>query len=87
MILDVDEEMMVFADPDKLARVFSNILKNAAVYSYPDTPIRVSAFETDAWQTILFCNEGDTIPEQELSAVFDKFYRMDKARSSDGSVK
>jgi len=83
VILDVDEEMMVFADPDKLARVFSNILKNAAVYSYPDTPIRVSAFETDAWQTILFCNEGDTIPEQELSAVFDKFYRMDKARSSD----
>lgn len=35
VILDVDEEMMVFADPDKLARVFSNILKNAAVYSYP----------------------------------------------------
>lgn len=37
-----DEDLTVYADPVKLARVFNNILKNAIYYSYPDTEIIVS---------------------------------------------
>ena len=42
IVLDVDENLTVYADADKMARVFGNILKNAAAYSYPDTEIMVS---------------------------------------------
>lgn len=39
----VDDDLVVYADPEKLARVFSNLLKNAAAYSYPNTEIIITA--------------------------------------------
>lgn len=82
VVLNVKEDLFVYADPDKLARVFGNILKNAAAYSYPNTAIVISVLETDTELTIYFQNEGDTIPAEKLASLFDKFYRLDKARSS-----
>ncbi len=83
IILDVDETLTVCADSDKLARVFGNLLKNAAAYSYPETEIRISATASDALVRVLFQNKGADIPEDKLSTLFDKFYRLDKARASD----
>ena len=79
----VDEDLMVLADPDKLARVFNNILKNAAAYSYPDTEIKIVASKDMEFITIRFENRGKTIPERQLSNIFEKFYRADEARGSD----
>lgn len=81
--LDVDESLTVRADPDKLARAFGNILKNAAAYSYPDTEIRIFAEQCADTVHIYFQNSGPAIPAEKLSALFDKFYRLDKARASD----
>lgn len=72
----------VYADPEKLARVFNNILKNAIAYSYPDTEIRVTCRAEGEYVYIIFSNQGKTIPEQKLEAVFEKFFRLDDARSS-----
>ncbi len=83
VVLKFDENLTIYADPDKLARVFSNILKNAAAYSYPKTEIIVSAKEIEKQLTISFQNKGNTIPAENLSSLFDKFYRLDKARISD----
>ena len=83
IVLNVKEETSVYADPNKLARVFSNILKNAAAYSYPQTDIVISALETETHCMITFENKGDTIPAEQLSSLFDKFYRLDEARNSD----
>lgn len=83
VILKFDENLTIWADPDKMARVFSNILKNAAAYSYPKTEIIVSTKETENQLTISFQNKGNTIPAENLSSLFDKFYRLDKARISD----
>lgn len=83
VVLAVDEDAAVFADADKLARVFSNILRNAAAYSYPNTEITISTEKTDNEVTISFCNKGKAIPQERLSAIFDKFYRLDEARASD----
>ena len=41
--VSADEDLKINADPDKIARVFNNILKNAAAYSYPDTTIEIEA--------------------------------------------
>lgn len=81
--LEVGEELEIYADPDKIARVFANIMKNAAAYSYPGTEIKIFADETDAGIIISFQNEGKTIPPEKLPLLFDKFYRMDSSRVSD----
>ncbi len=81
--LHLDEDMDICADPDKIARVFGNILKNAAAYSYPGSEIIITAEEADTYMTISFQNKGENIPEEKLSLLFHKFYRMDASRVSD----
>lgn len=83
IILDVDENLTVCGDADKLARVFSNILKNAAAYSHPGTEIKITAEGLRGYINISFQNKGDAIPAEKLPALFDKFYRLDEARISD----
>ena len=71
-----DEDIMIYGDPDKLARVFDNLIRNAISYSYPGTKIEIIAREIGEWIEILFCNRGDTIPPESLRMIFEKFYRM-----------
>ena len=80
--LQADERLTVPGDPDMLARVFGNVLKNAAAYSYPDTEIVISAQEQAGAVTICFMNRGKTIPQNKLNSLFEKFYRLDEARTS-----
>ena len=77
-----DESLTVNADPDKLARVFNNILKNAIAYSYANTPIKIKAAATEQSVWVTFTNAGNTIEKRKLDAIFEKFYRLDDARSS-----
>lgn len=72
----------MFGDSDKLARVFQNVLRNAAAYSFPDTEIVVSAAENGGAVEMVFHNEGDTIPKEKLRDIFEKFYRLDEGRNS-----
>lgn len=81
--LHLNEDLTVEADPEKLARVFGNILKNAASYSCPHTEITISAEKSEREVVIRFRNRGEDIPEEALASLFDKFYRADKSRSSD----
>lgn len=80
--LCADESLTVCGDPVLLARVFNNILKNAAAYSHPNTEILISAQEKADAVSISFQNKGKTIPAEKLSHLFDKFYRLDDARTS-----
>ena len=70
------------ADPEKLARVFSNLLRNAASYSYPQTEITISAKRLEHDIQITFENHGKTIPQEQLNSIFEKFNRLDDARLS-----
>lgn len=81
--LRVDEALMVEVDAEKMARVFGNILKNAAAYSDPCSEIVVSAERLGREVVVRFQNQGEDIPAEALALLFDKFYRVDKARSSD----
>ena len=83
VLLEFDENIIIYADPEKIARVFGNILKNAAAYSYPNTEITISAIQKEQNTIISFQNKGKTIPAENLSSLFDKFYRLDEARISD----
>lgn len=82
-LLNADENLTVYADSEKLARVFNNILKNAVAYSYPNTEIIISAKVDKDIITVTFENHSQTIPSEQLSSIFDKFNRLDDARKSD----
>ena len=76
------EDMVVYGDADKLARVFDNILRNAVSYCYPNTKIRIQAEMTEEGNRIVFSNRGKQIPKEQLGTIFEKFYRLDEARHS-----
>ena len=77
-----EENLVVEGDPDKLARVFDNLLRNAISYCYSDTLIEILAKERNGSVEITFANRGDQIPADKLERLFEKFYRVDDARSS-----
>lgn len=81
--LDIAEDITIDADAEQLARVFSNILKNAAAYSDPNTTIRIATERTQGHVAVIFQNKGKTIPAEKLDSLFDKFYRLDESRTSD----
>lgn len=77
-----DETLLIRGDPNKLARVFNNILKNAIAYSYENTIIEIKAEKVESLVLITFRNRGDMIPYEKLMKIFEQFYRLDSARSS-----
>lgn len=80
--LNIAPDLVVFGDADKLERVFDNLLRNAVSYSYENTCVWISAQKANGGVRIAFRNAGDQIPEQKLSRIFEKFFRLDSARGS-----
>lgn len=80
--VEAAEDMVVYGDADKLARVFDNILRNAVSYCYPNTKIRIQAKMTEEGNRIVVSNRGKQIPKEQLGTIFEKFYRLDEARHS-----
>jgi len=81
--IQASDNLSLIGDADKLARVFNNILKNAIAYSYYNSVIDIVAVQQADMVNITFTNHGDPIPSQKLSTIFEKFYRLDSARSTD----
>ena len=79
---DLAPHLVVRGYPDKLARVFDNVLKNAVSYSTPGGEVGIDARLTDGQVEVVVTNEGLEIPERELAHIFQKFYRLDAARST-----
>ena len=80
--IDIPDDIIMFADSDKIARVFDNLLKNAVNYSYENSMIRIGARVRNNRVVIKFRNKSDEIPEEKLERLFDKFYRSDSSRTS-----
>lgn len=80
--IDIDEHIVMFADSDKIARVFDNLLKNAVNYSYENTVIRIGARIRDEQVIIKFRNKSDVISPEKLERLFEKFYRVDSSRGT-----
>ena len=68
-------------DTDKMTQVIDNILNNAIKYSPDGGKIKVGMKTTDAKLIISISDEGLGIPKKDLPRIFDRFYRVDKARS------
>lgn len=79
---DIQPHLTVKGDGDRLARVFDNVLRNAVKYSTPGTDLGLTARGEAGMAVVTITNQGLEIPEKELSNIFQKFYRLDAARST-----
>ena len=73
----------VRADPAKLHDALRNLVANAITYSPEQTTIRIDSFRRGDRIVIAVADEGPGIPDEDLSRVFERFYRVDKSRMRD----
>ena len=78
-----ENEMKAFLDKDKIEQVILNILTNAIKYSIAEGTIDIELRQgaTEALFDIVVIDSGIGIPEEDLDRIFERFYRVDKARS------
>ena len=79
---DLPPRLEYSCDPDKMARVFDNLLRNACHYSYPDTEVEIAAVVESGAAVLTFRNSGRTIPPEKLDRIFEQFFRLDESRAS-----
>ena len=81
--VNATEGETVFADATKMARVLSNVIKNAVAYADPDSTISIDAHaKSDGAFKIEVSNRGREISPEHLKRIFEKFYREDDARAT-----
>ncbi|CAM4381877.1 sensor histidine kinase [Paenibacillus tarimensis] len=75
------QHVYVFGDPDKLVRVFENLLHNAVTYGKDGGRVEVEIRTVLQEAVVEVINYGDPIPSVDLPHIFDRFYRVDKSRA------
>jgi two-component system phosphate regulon sensor histidine kinase PhoR len=79
---NVEPEVMVYADERRLEQMLTNLIDNGIKFSREHGTVAIS-YESDTRDKILVQDNGDGIPSQHLERLFERFYRVDRARSRD----
>jgi two-component system OmpR family sensor kinase len=69
------------ADPERLTQALRNVVENAVHHTSLGTPIQVCLRSDSAWAVVTVADAGPGIAPEHLSAIWQRFYRVDKARS------
>lgn len=77
------ESLTLRLDPHRVRQVLDNLLTNAAIHTPAGTPVSVTVTVAAGHTLVRVIDEGPGIPPAEQEKVFDRFYRVDKARSRD----
>ncbi len=83
--LDIAPGLCALADGEMLARVLSNLLHNALKFTPPGGQIKVSAHKQGENVMVSMTDTGPGIPHEELSRIFERFYKVDRARGQSGT--
>ncbi|WP_047153301.1 cell wall metabolism sensor histidine kinase WalK [Aneurinibacillus tyrosinisolvens] len=75
------DSLLAWADRDAIIQVLDNLMSNAMKYSNEGTTITVQAYRQAEWICIEVMDEGMGIRKRDLERIFERFYRVDKARS------
>ncbi|WP_406945552.1 ATP-binding protein [Halobacillus sp. SY10] len=81
LFVDVPSKTMIYADPMRLKQVIHNIVDNALRYGGAETKIMITAESEKQHVTIKISDDGPGVPEDALPSLFERLYRVDKARS------
>lgn len=79
-----DADLLIKGDENRLEQVFCNLLSNAIKYSSDGSDITVHVRQTPEWVILAFHDQGIGIPEENLSSIFQRFYRVNDASFKSG---
>jgi two-component system phosphate regulon sensor histidine kinase PhoR len=77
----IPDDLTVLAEPERVEQVFFNLIDNAIHYTSPSGEVTVSAVEQNGLIEVAVEDTGIGIPPADLPRIFERFYRVDKARS------
>lgn len=75
-------DIMISCDANKLQRVLDNLMRNAVNYSFNSTTIELLVIQNNEGVKLKVLNHGNTIATEKLNRIFEQFYRLDTARST-----
>jgi len=81
LLLDVDEEIRIRGDELRLRQMFLNLISNAIKYTPEKGQLEIVLAMNDGFARVAINDSGIGIPTEHLSHIFDRFYRVDKARN------
>ncbi|WP_283587004.1 sensor histidine kinase [Limosilactobacillus viscerum] len=77
----IPNPLMIEADPEKLGRVFNNLVANAFKYGNGASYITIDARQKDDNVVVKVANDGTPIPPKSVGHIFERFYRAEESRS------
>ncbi|KYG26562.1 ATP-binding protein [Alkalihalobacillus trypoxylicola] len=81
LLQQLDDDMIIFGDFDRLEQVVRNLLDNAIQYSESNKKVRIKLFQSNGHAQLLIEDEGVGIPPEDLSSITERFYRVQKGRT------
>ncbi len=78
---ELPEGLLVRADKDRIEQVFTNLIDNAIKFNKEKGLVKISHQEIDGKMKVIVEDSGIGIPEKDIPRIFERFYRVDKARS------
>ncbi|HEV8134972.1 MAG TPA: ATP-binding protein [Pyrinomonadaceae bacterium] len=82
LVNEVDSSVVVKVDARRLERMLTNLVDNGIKFGGDDATVKIR-YESDSRDKIIVEDNGEGIPSQHLERVFERFYRVDRARSRD----
>lgn len=79
--LSLDEKCIIDANADDVYQIVFNLMENAVKYNHPNGEVHVFLYGKEEQVALIVADTGVGIPEAEVDRVFERFYRVDKARS------
>jgi two-component system phosphate regulon sensor histidine kinase PhoR len=83
--VDIPPDLCALADGEMLARVLTNLLHNALKFTPPDGRIDIDARKESENVVVSVADTGPGIPREELARIFERFYKVDRARGQSGT--
>lgn len=80
-VAEPNERIKILGDRRQLVSALGNLVENAVKYSDPDSHVEVSASSDGMWVELRVRDFGLGIPQKDLDRIFERFYRVDRARS------
>lgn len=81
LVVTAVDQVYVYGDPDRLKQLLLNLIDNAIKYTPAEGKVYLALSKTEGWATIEISDTGIGIPPEDLPNIFDRFYRVDKART------
>lgn len=77
----IDQDAVILGDVNRLMQIFTNLINNAIAYSKEDTTVTLCISANEQYGIFEVRDEGIGIEKAEISRIFERFYRVDRARS------